>query len=260
MAANGTIFDPTMIDIDVYLADAIPKFDGFDEVSDGCADVNVDDTDQHKEIKPTDKIDSHCDKPTKQNDGTAAEAEKVGKMRILSENSMRTNTAKRVRMNNTYVDESIAKKKIKPPKTRKNIEMSTPTIQCDKIGDTASNSLNGISSNIAAELMKNFAFAEETLKHLVNQRLEKLLNDERAKYTHKMDAMQHELLDAKSQLQHAIAEKLEFQQIADLRSQQLKKRDRQLAQAHLDYNDLMEELHNAKYLCDTCGKTTRKTG
>lgn len=250
-----------MTDIDVYLADAIPDFDGFDEESNGGTDVNVDEADHRGNIKPTDKSVNHLDKRTKQNNEPAAEAEKVGKIRILSENALQSIAAKRVRLDD---DKAIVKKQFKPlesrteNKNRKKIEMPSPSIQCDKIDDMASNSLNGISSNIAAELMKNFAFAEDTLKHLVNQRLEKLLNDERAKYTQKMDAMQHELDDAKSQLQHAIAEKLESKRIADLKSQQLEKRDRQLAQAHLDYNDLITELYNAKHLCDACGKNDRK--
>lgn len=248
-----------MVDIDVYLAEAIPDFDGFDESSAEGADVHVDDTDQRENIQPTDKSDSHRHKHAKQNSGPATEAEKVGKIRILSENSLLTIAAKRVRLNNSCGDESIANEQIKPLKNRKTIEMSSPSIECDKSDDMmTSNSLNGISSNIAAELMKNFAFAEDTLKNLVNQRLEKLLNDERAKYTHQMDAMQQELDDAKAQLQHANAEKLKFQHIAERKSQQVEKRDRQLAQAHLDYNDLMTELQNAKHLCDACGKNKRK--
>lgn len=271
LAANGTVFDPTMIDIDVYLAEAIPDFDEFDQISNGYEDEVMN---QRENIMSADKNDGLRDKRIEQNGGTAAtaQAEKVGKIKILPEDVLQTNAAKRIRLNNNYVNKPIdnntqanEQSVIQPVqnhienKNIQNIALSSPLIQkTNKTDGTESNSLDGISANIAAELMKKFALDVEALKDLVIARLEKGLNDERAKYANQMDAMQHELNEAKEQLQQAIAEKSELQHIADRKSQQLEKRDRQLAQAHLDYNDLMMELHNAKHLCDACGKISSK--
>lgn len=262
LSANRTVFDPTMTDIDVYVAEAIPEFDGFDQASNTSVDANDANTHQRENIKPSaDKNDSHRGK----------RAETVGKSRAVSENDLQT-SAKRIRLNNGYVDidkpisnelanrqivNGLLKKRIENQNV-KNIEHSSSSIRPnDKVDGSESDSLDGISSNIAAELMKNFALAEGTLKNLVNQRLEKILGEERTIHKRQMDAMKQELDAGKSQLQKANAEKLELQQMVDRKILQLGKRDRQLAQAHLDYNDLMEELQNAKSLCDACGKNTR---
>lgn len=239
MVANGTVFDPTMTDIDVYLAKVIPEFDGYDQASDGGADVDVD---QLENIRPS------------ADDQKGVAAEKIGKIEVASENVLQTAT-KRIRLNNGYVDKPIANEQVNRQTIIEALKnRNENNNRNDRVDGMESNSLDGISTNIAAELMKKFALAEETLKHLVNQRLEKVLSDERAIHKRQMDAMKHELDDARSQLQKSNTEKLELQQIADRRNGLLEKRDRQLAQAHLDYNDLMMELHNAKYLCDACGK------
>lgn len=242
-----------MTDIDVYLAEAIPEFDGFDQASNASVDV-----DERENIKvPANNIDDRRDKPEA--------SEKIGKNKVVSENVLET-AAKRIRLNNSYVDSSTTANEhanrqtvIEPLRKRienvKNIEPCTSSsIQNNMVSGKESDSLDGISSNIAAELMKKLASTEDILKTLVNQRLEAVLSDERANHKRQLDAMKHELHEAKSELQKANAEKLELQQIADRKIVQLKKRDRQLAQAHLDYNDLMDEFHNAKNLCDACGK------
>lgn len=261
LASNRTVFDPTMVDIDVYLAEAIPDFDEFDQVSEGGSDVNKD------------QNHNHDDKRTGQNNPAAAGAEQIGKIRVKPENVLQTTAAKRIRLNSSHADEPIDEPiatnsqandqtviQSRPNRTEnQSIERSLTSIPKKNKTDEVTDSLDGISSNIAAELMQKFATAEQTrLKDLVNARLEKVLNDERAKYASQMSAMQRELDDVKSQLQQANADKSELQQIADRKSQKVEKRDRQLAQLHLDYNDLMAELHNAKHLCDSCGKKSNK--
>lgn len=266
LAKNGTVFDPTMIDIDVYLAQAIPEFDEFDE------DSNTDtDLDQHENIEPTETIGNHIEEKKEK------PMERVGKIKISSESVLQV-AEKRIRLNSGYVE--------KPQVNRQNyigqavgqtvkhansevlincienqdvtkIEVKPSSlIQSDGVDSMKSRSLDGISSNIAADLMK---MSEETVKNLINERLEHVLHDEKAIYKRQLDAMKLELDDVKSQLQKAISEKVEFQQIADRKNLQLEKRDRQLAQANLNYNDLMVELYNAKYLCDACGKKARSS-
>lgn len=278
MAANGTVFDPTTIDIDVYLAQAIPDFDEFDQTSE--ADVEPD---QCEIITPPVES-NHLHNPNNFATKPDKAAEKVGKTKLKPENMLQA-AEKRVRLNNGDIGKKSilatryvnAQTVVEPIKNRlqnrlaKKMEISASSstttmtttttrsdkFQNDKIDGTKSNTLDGISSHIAAELMKKFALAEETVKQLVNQRLESVLHDDRANYERQMIAVKRELDTTKSQLQKTTAEKLELQQIVERKNVQLEKRDRQLAQAHLDYNDLMAELYNAKYLCDACGKSAR---
>lgn len=239
LAANGTVFDPTMTDIDVYLAEAIPDFDGFDVASNASVDIHPN---EREDIKPT------IDEP----EIVIRAVEKIEKIKVKTENMLQT-PAKRFRLNNGYVDNAAANEQearrsvIKPLQNSKNIEQTSSPIQSKKV-------LDGISSNIAAEVTKSLALTEEKLKNLVNQRLEAVLSDVRANHKRQIDAMARELADAKSQLQQANDEKSELQQIVNRKTLLLENRERQLKQAHLNCSDLMEELQNAKKLCDTCGK------
>lgn len=271
LAANGTVFDPTMTDIDVYLAQAIPEFDEFDQISNTDVDL-----DQCETIAPAVEGNHHYNRNSCAQSKADRATAKVGKTKFKPENMVQT-AEKRVRLNNGDIGKKqmltmrcgngqtiFEPRKNQPTKSTEAPATSpTTTAQIDQskndtIAGTKSNSLDGISSHIAAELMKRFALAEETVKELVNKRLESALHDDRANHALQMVAVKRELEAIKAQLQKTTAEKFELQQIAERKNYQLEKRDRQLAQAHLDYNDLMAELYNAKYLCDACGKSARE--